>query len=934
MMRRRTFLSTSAVTGLELAARRVAAAQSSPAGQSGPVSVGWLGGTSPLAEGGISWGVPWARGAVRKDQSFTLTGTDGKALPLQAWPLAYWPDGSLKWSGFATVASAGAAGPFRVAPGPSGGTVGGTAVTVRQSANAIDIDTGRLQCRLPRQGPALIDSMTIEGRVVARQGRLVCTLEDHSDPDLVRLEHFGSTIKQVTAEQTGPVRAVVKIEGAHKAEKGNREWLPFTVRLYFYGGQAAVRMVHSIVFDGDQEKDFIRGLGVVFQVPMREQIHNRHVRFSAEGEGLWSEPLEPLTGARGLATPGAAAAAPGGRGAGPGPGGPPGGEMYALQLAGQRVPNKEQFNQQGQFLLNNWAVWDSFKLVQPTADGFQIQKRTNPQSCWLFAGAGKRASGLVFTGDVSGGLAVAVKNFWQSHPASLEVLNATQDAADLRVWLWSPDAPAMDLRHYDTRNHTLEASYEDVQPGFSTANGIGRTSELTLYPSASVPAKEDTTRQARTNAEPPLLVCTPQHYHTVSAFGPWSLPDRSTALKRAVEDQLDGAVELYRKEVEQRHWYGFWDYGDVMHAQDPARHTWRYDIGGYAWDNTELGTDMWLWYSFLRTGRADIFRMAEAMTRHTSEVDTYHSGRFAGLGSRHNVRHWGCGAKEARISQAAFRRFHYYLTTDERTGDIMRDVVDVDGKYTELDPMRLASPRTGPIPYPARIRGGPDWLACAGNWMTEWERTGNTKYRDKILVGMDSIAKMPYGFMTGPNTLYGYDPKTGMLYPLVPDGFGVYNLQVIQGGAEVAFELNQLIDHAGWQKAFLQYCRLTGAPKDVAARDVTTGAEGSDGAYAGVGRLAAYAYSKTRNTAFIARAVAQLGAGGGGFRRLPGGPYATQHVAGPDVMNPIDEAPGVSTNSTAQNSLTAIQVLELCKDQLPAELPPAPTGGRGRGGRG
>ena len=179
------------------------------------------------------------------------------------------------------------------------------------------------------------------------------------------------------------------------------------------------------------------------------------------------------------------------------------------------------------------------------------------------------------------------------------------------------------------------------------------------------------------------------------AFGIWSLPDRSTPLKRAVEDQLDGALELYKKEVEQRHWYGFWDYGDVMHAYDPARHVWRYDIGGYAWDNTELGTDMWLWYSFLRTGRADIFRMAEAMTRHTSEVDTYHLGRFAALGSRHNVRHWGCGAKEARISQAAFRRFHYYLTTDERTGDIMRAVVDVDYKVTELDPMRLASPRTG-----------------------------------------------------------------------------------------------------------------------------------------------------------------------------------------------------------------------------------------------
>ena len=103
---------------------------------------------------------------------------------------------------------------------------------------------------------------------------------------------------------------------------------------------------------------------------------------------------------------------------------------------------------------------------------------------------------------------------------------------------------------------------------------------------------------------------------------------------------------------------------------------------------------MWLWYSFLRTGRADIFRMAEAMTRHTGEVDVYHLGRFAGLGSRHNVRHWGCGAKEARISQAAYRRFLYYLTTDERAGDLMREVADADFKTLDFDPMRLASPLT------------------------------------------------------------------------------------------------------------------------------------------------------------------------------------------------------------------------------------------------
>lgn len=112
--------------------------------------------------------------------------------------------------------------------------------------------------------------------------------------------------------------------------------------------------------------------------------------------------------------------------------------------------------------------------------------------------------------------------------------------------------------------------------------------------------------------------------------------------------------------------------------------------------------------------------MAEAMTRHTSEVDTYHMGRFAGLGSRHNVRHWGCGAKEARISQAEYRRFYYYLTTDERTGDIMREVLNVDYKVAEYDPMRIAQPITeAEKKYPTRVRFGSDWLAFVSNWMTD-----------------------------------------------------------------------------------------------------------------------------------------------------------------------------------------------------------------------
>jgi hypothetical protein len=297
--------------------------------------------------------------------------------------------------------------------------------------------------------------------------------------------------------------------------------------------------------------------------------------------------------------------------------------------------------------------------------------------------------------------------------------------------------------------------------------------------------------------------------------------------------------------------------------------------------------------------------MAEAMTRHTSEVDTYHLGRFAMLGSRHNVRHWGCGAKEARISQAAYRRFHYYLTTDERTGDLMREVVDSDYKATEIDPMRLASPLTKPLPYPGRVRGGPDWLAFAGNWMTEWERTGDNKGREKIVAGMDSIAAMPFGFLTGPNQLYGYDPKTGKLYALEEE-VGTYNLATIMGGGEVVFELNTLIDHAGWKKAWDQYCRLHTARRDVIERDKTTGTEGTDGQYARAGRLAGHLYTMTRNAAYAKKEWSGV--------RIPG--IAGTQWKGPDVVTPIEEVMAISTNSIAQGCLEAIEVLEMCGDRM------------------
>ena len=891
---RREFLKDAALAGVaittstfaegELMASSAQARRASQPSTAAPATVklSWLEDAPPLVPTGISWGVPWAQGAVARASTFSLS-TQSGTLPVQTWPLAYWPDGSIKWSGFATVVPAGLAGPVTLSMGSSG--VSGV-VNVKHDGKSVVVDTGVLQCSIPSAGSSsLVESMTIEGREVVGTGQLVCILqngpEGNADEASPR-EKFVSLVKKVTVEQSGPVRAVVKFEGVHRGVKSGREWLPFHVRLYFYSGETSVRMVHTIFFDGDQEKDFIHGLGVNFAVPLREEIQNRHVRFAGEGDGLWSEPIQPLIG-RGGSTRIVTDAS--------------GNDAYPTQLDGLRVPNRAQMNQQGRNMVTDWAVWDDFKLVQLNPNGFTVHKRTNPQSTWLFSAAGKRASGLAFVGDVSGGLGVSVKNFWQSYPAALEVQNASSSAAQLTVWLWSPEATPMDLRHYDTRAHGLEASYEDVQKGNSTPFGIARTSELTLWPTGAVPAKPASAAMARTSSIPPMLVASPQYYHDVRAFGLWSVRDTSTPFKAAVESGLDATLNLYVSQVDQRNWYGFWNYGDVMHSFDRARHVWRYDLGGMAWDNSELGTDTWLWYSFLRTGRADIFRMAEAMTRHTGEVDSYHFGPMAGLGTRHGVSHWGDGAKEARIGQAAFRRYYYYLTGDERTGDVMRGALQAEKSVIAYDPMREADPpRADEVKFIARVRSGPDWLALAGNWMTEWERTGDTRWRDKILAGMKSIEAMPHGFRTGKNMVMGFDPVTGKLTER-DNTLGSYNLATIMGGAELMFELNLSIDDPGWKKVWADFCA-------------------DSGAHISEGKLQAYAYSVTRNASLAQSAVASLHVQGGRSGR----------AEPPSALAPTDD--GTDTNGASQDSLNTIVVLELCADALPTTVPARREGAR------
>ncbi|MGH1559210.1 hypothetical protein ACRAWD_19015 [Caulobacter segnis] len=92
----------------------------------------------------------------------------------------------------------------------------------------------------------------------------------------------------------------------------------------------------------------------------------------------------------------------------------------------------------------------------------------------------------------------------------------------------------------------------------------------------------------------------------------------------------------------------------------------------------------------------------------------------------------------------------------------MANLVDADHALAAVNPVRKVAAKTS---YPTQARSGPDWFAFASNWLVAWERTGDTKWRDKIVKGLDAIAGSSHGMFTGFRRS-AYDPATATLYDL------------------------------------------------------------------------------------------------------------------------------------------------------------------------
>jgi hypothetical protein len=897
--RRRFFklaaLLTGGVAGLGEGGAAAAGASSALASfpSSAETTLRWLEG-APSSFQGTTWGVPWPQGRVPGDAAFAL-GPGGSAV--QSWPLAYWPDGTLKWSAHALPPDAGGA-----APG-IGGTLyplldaSGSAIRVTAGAglasegnDGIAIDTGPLQCTVARGGTVLLSAVRRAGRQLLHDGRLVLLVDGASDDERAsaRRRAFEGIIESVVLEQNGPQRAVVRVKGTHRHSDGSK-LLPFTVRLYFYKNSDAIRVVHTLVYDADPQQSFIRGVGLRFNVPLDTPLHDRYIRFVGANGGVFAEAVQGLTGLRRDA--GAAADA----------------QLQGRAVAAGTLPANVSKN------LRYVPAFGSYTLLQSHPDGYSISKRTSAGHGWIHAASGNRAAGTGYLGTPNGGVAFGIRNFWQSYPGQIDIQAAETSLATVTLWLWAPKAEAMDLRFYHDgmgqtdhakQRDALDITYEDYEPGFGTPYGVARTSELELQLLPATPTHQQLVAISQRIQSPPQLTVAPARLHAAGVFSEYWHPAAQQPTR--LDTQLAWAFDFYRQQIEDRRWYGFWDYGDVMHTYDSQRHVWRYDVGGFAWDNSELSTEIWLWHYFLHSGRADAYRVAEAMTRHTGEVDVHHIGPYSPLGTRHGVQHWSDSAKQLRVSTAINRRFFYYLSADERVGDLLREQVNAVDRLRTVIPGRKIgqkAPEQEPDTH-ASVAFGTDWGAVAAAWFTEWERTGKPEYRDKLLNSMASIAAQPMGFLAGGGVM---DLRSGAYLADPQAKISVSHLSAVFGLPEIASELIRTVPQPAFRDAWLRYCRLYNASPEEQKAEL-----GQDLGKLNLGqghaRLLAYNAVQRQDGVTLKRAWAQFYEGRAGLKDKD---LVSQRVKPPLVLNEVEEAPALSTNAVAQWGLGAIGLLAL-----------------------
>ena len=605
----------------------------------------------------VTLGIPFPVKALDSPDHVRVLGADLREVPSQVTEVASWEptDPSIKWIWVFFFTGTSSAYVLEFGPNVHRAPIAGPVVTVinnQRPGGGVDVETGPLKFDVRKgDGPGFLDRVLLKSRPDAfADSDLIATGPDDRGSFLDLVNDAGRDASKAWVRRTmiergsGPLHAIIRVEGEYRYAKPGHAPAPFTTRIHAYAGRSYIKVDHTFIFTGNPDKhrkaegehehiatsagkilpedptdkgwtqpdDRLSAAGLSIDLKTTEPLEAN----TAIGTGHWWERGDrPLTGsssAGGVAETG-----------GTGPSGAP--AAFSLLQTGpkpDRIP--------------------PYPESSPTEriGGFSASFRALGRD----VGRGERAPGWLSVGDRRREITIAVPRMLEEYPKEIAVEGSRASA-----YIWSPNVEPMSFARY-----TSEVDREEETAAIeNNAQGVAKTTEVIFdfHPRGSQEPQEN----VEYFLTPPVAHADPAWYGHSGVYGIFAPRDgKFPDYRRALDDKFDWMLFNQRWMP----WYGMWDYGDWKLYFDGK--TW---TGG--WGNNEPSEDFICWLQFMQTGDARVYDAARANSRHSMDVDNINwpadpqylgdsnsaldywnfqklprGSPYVGIGARHAPQHW------------------------------------------------------------------------------------------------------------------------------------------------------------------------------------------------------------------------------------------------------------------------------------------------------
>jgi hypothetical protein len=593
----------------------------------------------------ITVGVPFPKGELHSPEHVRLLNADGEEIPSQITPVTTWApaDSSLKWIWVFFFAEESDTYQLEYGPNVERAPITGERIRFvnnQRPYGTASLSTGPLRFDVNKgEGGGFLDNVEfdVEGDGFGSEDTLA-TEPTGRGSYLDLLDSAGIDSSRATVTQTyhekgsGPLHAILRIEGKYQYDRDDHAPAPFVTRIHAYAGKPYLRVLHTFTYTGEPD-----------QHPPVESQHAK-IATSAEnivdeealaGDPRWTQPEDQIAG-MGL------------------------GLDYRLEgpLTVRTAYRQDAWwnPDSAQTYERQAPATGELSVVQTGPDSASFREgptssateRTDGFAARITADGSEqvdatRASGWITVMGEERGVSVGVRHFTKAYPKELTVDVADQQ---LRAYAWSASAQPM--------NFARGSSEEDGDMVDNFAQGLTKTTEAVyrFHDADADPAKVQ--RSLDYVLDPSVAHAPPSWYAKSRAYG--RLAPKSDDFA-AFERGMDYKFQWWRFNQQWEPWYGAFTYGDGKNYY--FRNRW------FEFSNNEPAQDHMWWRQFMRTGKREYALAAEAMSRHTMDVDNTHwpapsdyrgdsnsaldwwnakedppGSPYVGMGRRHGDQHW------------------------------------------------------------------------------------------------------------------------------------------------------------------------------------------------------------------------------------------------------------------------------------------------------